>query len=64
MTKHEIATEIPNPCKVCGSVQYIIKHHFEIWIQCKRCGNKGGTANNLKDAIEKWNRQNVSEADR
>lgn len=57
MTKHTITTDIPKPCPECGSVRYVIKSHFDIWIECKKCGHAGAHAEKLADAIKKWNRQ-------
>ncbi len=61
MGKNITLEESVNPCVMCGSAKYVIKHHYDVWIQCKKCGHNGPKAEKLHEAIRKWNRQNESQ---
>jgi Lar family restriction alleviation protein len=44
------------PCPRCGSTRYIVKSHYDIYVECKDCNHKGPGAEKLYDAIRLWNR--------
>ena len=56
--KNEITLEENvKACPRCGSTRYIIKSHYDVYIECKDCNHKGPGAEKLHLAIKYWNRQ-------
>lgn len=54
--KDIVLEESVKPCPKCSSTRYVIKSHWDTWIECKSCGHEGQHAEKLHDAIRKWNR--------
>jgi len=58
-----VLEENVKPCPKCGSTRYIVKSHYDVFIECKSCGLQGPKAEKLHQAIKKWNRMTNGEAD-
>ena len=56
-----ILEESVNPCPECKSTRYIVKSHYDVYIECKACGFQGPKAEKLHQAIKKWNRMTNGE---
>jgi Lar family restriction alleviation protein len=55
----------PDTCPFCGSTAVVRKSFLdskEWWVACKECGALGPFKKTRKEAVNEWNRRDITEA--